>query len=75
MDDPEPSSSAVSQPAAAARRQKQAVVVIHGIGEQRPMATIRSLVEALWTRDPDLTPPHRGKAPADGSGAARVNQS
>lgn len=30
---------------------KQAVVVIHGIGEQRPMATLRGFVDAVWTRD------------------------
>ena len=29
------------------KRQKQAVVVIHGIGEQRPMETLRSFVEAV----------------------------
>lgn len=30
---------------------KQAVVVIHGMGEQTPMATLRSLVHALWETD------------------------
>lgn len=30
---------------------KQAVVVIHGMGEQRPMHTVRTFVEAVWTSD------------------------
>jgi hypothetical protein len=28
---------------------KQAVVVIHGIGEQRPMSTLRNFVEAVMS--------------------------
>ncbi len=47
---------------------RQAVVVVHGQGEQRPMGTIRDFVEALWTRDaalklqdPRLDNKHRGK--------------
>lgn len=34
---------------------KQAVVVIHGMGEQRPMDTLRSLVTALWEKHAGLT--------------------
>ena len=30
---------------------KQAVVVIHGIGEQRPMDTLRGFVEAMIPTD------------------------
>ena len=37
---------------------KQAVVLIHGIGEQVPMATLRGFVEAVWTTDPDVPKPH-----------------
>lgn len=33
---------------------KQAVVLIHGIGEQVPMDTLRGFVEAVWTTDADL---------------------
>jgi hypothetical protein len=43
-----------SQPAV---RPKTAVVVIHGMGEQRPLETLRALVAALWTRDRDITGP------------------
>lgn len=32
-------------------RKKQAVVVVHGMGEQRPMGTMRTIVDALWTTD------------------------
>ncbi len=31
---------------------KQAVVLIHGIGEQRPMATLWKLVQTVWLNDP-----------------------
>ena len=34
---------------------KQAVVVIHGMGEQAPMATLRSFVRAIWETDLSLT--------------------
>ena len=30
---------------------KQAVVIIHGMGEQFPMTTIRTFVKAIWTSD------------------------
>lgn len=30
---------------------KQAVIVVHGMGEQRPMGTMRTIVDALWTTD------------------------
>ncbi|MFQ5626017.1 MAG: hypothetical protein ACE5FM_05110 [Methyloligellaceae bacterium] len=33
------------------QRKKQAVVVIHGMGEQRPMDTLRSFVETVWAKD------------------------
>jgi hypothetical protein len=31
---------------------KQAVVLIHGIGEQKPMATLWQMVECVWKNDP-----------------------
>ena len=30
---------------------KQAVLLIHGIGEQRPMDTLRGFVDTVWTSD------------------------
>ncbi len=36
---------------------RQAIVVIHGQGEQRPMGTIRDFVEALWQQNPQLDTP------------------
>lgn len=33
---------------------KQAVVIIHGIGEQIPMETLTSFVDAVWTQDESL---------------------
>jgi hypothetical protein len=34
---------------------KQAVVMIHGMGEQKPMDTIKGFVEAVWETDTDIT--------------------
>lgn len=39
---------------AANTKPKTAVVMIHGMGEQWPMETLRGFVEAVWTRDPEL---------------------
>jgi hypothetical protein len=36
-------------------RRKQTVVIIHGMGEQRPMETLRSSVETVYQRDLSLT--------------------
>jgi hypothetical protein len=36
---------------------KQAVLLIHGIGFQRPMRTLRGFVDAVWVTDPNLRPP------------------
>src|SRR5262249_60772417 len=33
----------------------QAVVVIHGMGEQRPMDTIKAFVKAVWAADAVIT--------------------
>lgn len=33
---------------------KVAVVVVHGMGEQRPMETLRGFVETIWERDSSL---------------------
>jgi hypothetical protein len=35
----------------ASRPKKQAVIVVHGMGEQRPMETLRSFVTAVWGTD------------------------
>jgi hypothetical protein len=40
-----------------ARPPKTAVVMIHGMGEQWPMETLRGFVEAAWTRDPEMVWP------------------
>lgn len=38
----------------AAAPPKQAVVLVHGMGEQTPMQTLRSFVETMWVRNPDI---------------------
>jgi hypothetical protein len=37
---------------------KQAILLIHGVGFQRPMRTLRGFVEAVWTSDPTLRRPY-----------------
>jgi hypothetical protein len=52
------SAAALTAPLHAASTQRvamQAVVVIHGMGEQRPMDTIKSFVEAVWETDAVIT--------------------
>jgi hypothetical protein len=41
------------------KRKRQAVILIHGIGEQRPMDTLRAFVDTVWTKDPSI---HHEKA-------------
>ncbi len=36
---------------------RQAVVIVHGQGEQRPMGTIRDFVKVLWQKNPELNAP------------------
>jgi hypothetical protein len=52
-----------TKPAAAGPQPKTAVVVIHGIGEQRPLGTIRDFVETVYRRDRSLA---RGKSSESG---------
>ena len=40
----------------ASKPDKQAVVVIHGMGEQQAMETLRGLVDVVWTGDKSLRP-------------------
>ena len=39
---------------------RQAVLLIHGIGEQRPMDSLRGFVRAVWTLDTDIHHPYAG---------------
>jgi len=43
---------------------KQAVVVVHGMGEQQPMQTIRDFVKGVWMKDPKLDDPHFWNKPS-----------
>jgi hypothetical protein len=40
-------------PEAPKTKTKQAVIVVHGMGEQRPMETLRGFVTAVWETDAD----------------------
>src|SRR5262245_16811846 len=48
-------SSAHVAPPASAKADMQAVVVIHGMGEQRPMDTVKGFVKAVWETDCNIT--------------------
>lgn len=53
----------------------QAVVIIHGMGEQRPMDTLRGFVRAVWSTDLDLTDPWAGKRTVDPDTDRAINRS
>ncbi len=38
---------------------RQAVIIIHGMGEQTPMSTLNSFVKSVWTTDSSLVDPRR----------------
>ncbi|RWC42611.1 MAG: hypothetical protein EOS55_24225 [Mesorhizobium sp.] len=59
----------------APRKPGQAVVIVHGMGEQRPMDTLRGFVQAVWSHDLARAPFYAHVAdPADPAGA-KINQS
>ncbi|MER8666495.1 hypothetical protein NKH45_04675 [Mesorhizobium sp. M1156] len=59
----------------APRKRSQAVVVVHGMGEQRPMDTLREFVQAVWSHDPARAPFYAHVPdPADPMGT-KINQS
>ena len=43
-------------------KRKQAVLLIHGIGEQRPMDTLRGFVDTVWTTHTQIHTPQAGAA-------------
>jgi len=53
---------------AVSRSRTTALVLIHGIGEQVPMSTLRGFVEAVWQSDESLFDPNR---PDSSDGGAR----
>lgn len=52
---------------------RTAIVIIHGIGEQVPMATLNSFIDAAWTYDDGLV--DAGKPDPNTGGAHSVNRS
>ncbi|KQU87578.1 hypothetical protein ASD12_07710 [Mesorhizobium sp. Root102] len=70
---PDPVASPVT--GKAPHKPSQAVVIVHGMGEQRPMDTLRGFVQAVWSHDPSRAPFYAHVAdPADPTGA-KINQS
>lgn len=45
---------------------KQAVVIIHGMGDQIPMETLQGFVETVWVRDDSLIDQARPDSATDG---------
>ena len=52
---------------------KQAVMIVHGMGEQIPMETLKSFVDTVWTYDSDLV--GSGKPDPNTGGKRRYNAS
>ncbi len=48
----QPEAVPVETPADEGRKRKQAVVIVHGMGEQKPLETLRGFVEAVWGAAP-----------------------
>ncbi|GAA0854445.1 hypothetical protein [Aliiglaciecola litoralis] len=48
---------------------KQAVVLVHGIGEQRPMDTVREFVKSVWVKDKALDNTRYWNKPSEISGS------
>ena len=46
--------NAPTQATPTVEKKKIAVVVIHGMGEQKPMQTLRGFVESVWQHDRNL---------------------
>ncbi|MBV7265043.1 hypothetical protein [Erythrobacter ani] len=40
-------------------RKKTAVIIIHGVGEQRPMDTLWGFIDAAWSNDPEMVDPYQ----------------
>jgi hypothetical protein len=53
----------------------QAVVIVHGMGEQRPMDTLRGFVQAVWAHDPARAPSYAHVVDPDDPSGAKINQS
>lgn len=48
---------------------KQAVVLVYGIGEQRPMDTVREFVKSVWVKDQGLDNTRYWNKPSEISGS------
>src|SRR4051812_18195218 len=48
---------AAAPPPAPADFAKQAVIIVHGMGEQRPMDTLKSFVRTIWELDDEVSDP------------------
>jgi hypothetical protein len=63
-----PPPRALATPPLSTGERKRAVVLIHGMGEQVPMATLRGFVDAVWTSNAGVI----GNRPDGDTGRARV---
>ena len=52
---------------------KQAVLLIHGIGEQKPMDTLRGFVDVMWTSDTTIHHEYAGGILAADSPTLNIN--
>ncbi|TIP96430.1 MAG: hypothetical protein E5X57_38255, partial [Mesorhizobium sp.] len=62
-------------PGKASRKLSQAVVIVHGMGEQRPMDTLRGFVQAVWSYDRARAPFYAHVADPANPGGEKINRS
>jgi len=53
----EPGTDGTAVPQKRTRAPRTAVLIVHGIGNQRPLETLRGMVRAVWTTDPIVSGP------------------
>lgn len=70
---PEISADEAVEPADRIKLPRQAVVIVHGMGEQKPMDTIRAFVKAVWNDDRVLVPGYAERK--DPETGATINKS
>ncbi|WP_292523396.1 hypothetical protein [Mesorhizobium sp.] len=70
-----PATASLPAPGKASRKLSQAVVIVHGMGEQRPMDTLRGFVQAVWSYDRARAPFYAHVADPANPGGEKINRS
>ena len=66
--------SAEAEPGQTSKRKRTAVLVVHGIGSQRALETVRGVVDAVWLQDAGRSRLRQAAASGvDASGISGIN--